>query len=314
MTPSLPDLRAFLMVSKLESFAAAAKALHLSQPALSRRIAGLEDQLGVRLVDRTTRSVALTALGKRFVADVGHVIDDLDRSLVKLHDVAHLEAGDVTVGCIFSVVHHFLLEVIGSFRAQHPNVMVRLVEESGDAVLASVKSGQADFAISYTGMEDPDVDFTPLLKEPFVVACRSEHPIAKRKSIGWQELGQHPYALVSHESRIRFFIDQALAGVGRLPRPVCEVRHISTLIGIVETGLAVAVVPQLTLPSASSSVVGVPLEGPKITRTVGMLCRTGRSLSPAAESFAKILTDAIRVQSSATRRGRGDSRPRRRKP
>jgi len=293
-TPSLPDLRAFVIVSKLESFAAAAKALHLSQPALSRRIAGLEDLLGVRLLDRTTRNVALTAVGQRFLADVGQVLNELDRSVLSLHDVARLQAGDVRIGCIFSVVHHFLLGVIGAFREQHPQVLVKLVEESGDEVLASVKTGQCDFAISYTGMHDPDVEFTPLLKEPFVVACRPEHPLARRRSLRWEELREHPYALVSHESRVRFLIDHALEGVGSLPRPVCEVRHVSTLIGIVETGMAVAVVPQLTLPNPPAPVVGVPLEEPVITRTVGMLRRRGRSLSPAAEVLAQSLVAAMR--------------------
>lgn len=307
-TPSLPDLRAFATVGKLQSFAAAAKALHLSQPALSRRIASLEDLLGVRLLDRTTRSVALTAVGRRFLADIGQVLNDLDRSVVSLHDVARLEAGDVTVGCIFSVVHHFLLEVIGAFREQHPRVMVKLVEESGDEVLASVKSGQADFAISYTGMHDPDVEFTPLLKEPFVVACRPEHPLAKRRSLRWDEIGDYPYALVSHESRIRFLIDQALENAGPLPRPVCEVRHVSTLIGMVETGLAIAVVPQLTLPNAPAPVVGVPLEQPVITRTVGMLRRRGRSLSPAAEALARILLEEIRARDKAARPARARRR------
>lgn len=304
MTPSIADLRAFVTVSELRSFAAAAKKLHLSQPALSRRISGLENLLGVRLFDRTTRTVALTALGQRFLGQVRHVLLDLDRSVVSLHDVAHLEAGDVTIGCIFSVVHHFLLEVIGAFREQHPNVLVRIVEEGGDQVLASVKSGLADFAISYTGMHDPEVDFTPLLKEPFVVACHPAHPLAKRKSMRWEELADHAYALVSHESRVRVLIDQALAGVDRLPRPVFEVRHVSTLIGIVEKGLAVAVVPQLTLPHAPAPVVGVPLEDPVITRTVGLLRRTGRSLSPAAEAVAQLLTEAIRAKGQAGKRRR----------
>ena len=304
MTPSIADLRAFVTVSELRSFAAAAKKLHLSQPALSRRISGLENLLGVRLFDRTTRTVALTALGQRFLGQVRHVLLDLDRSVVSLHDVAHLEAGDVTIGCIFSVVHHFLLEVIGAFREQHPNVLVRIVEEGGDQVLASVKSGLADFAISYTGMHDPEVDFTPLLKEPFVVACHPAHPLAKRKSMRWEELADHPYALVSHESRVRVLVDQALAGVDRLPRPVFEVRHVSTLIGIVEKGLAVAVVPQLTLPHAPAPVVGVPLEDPVITRTVGLLRRTGRSLSPAAEAVAQLLTEAIRAKGQAGKRRR----------
>ena len=302
MNASLPDLRAFVMVSRHESFASAARALHLSQPALSRRIAALEEAIGVRLFDRTTRSVALTALGQRFLEDISRVLDDLDRSVVNLHDVAHLEAGDVTIGCIFSVVHHFLLQAIARFREQHPRVMIKLVEESGEAVLGSVKTGRADFAISYTGMQDPDVEFTPLLKEPFVVACRPEHPLAARRAVTWKDLAGHPYALVSHESKLRLLIDQALAGLDRLPRPVCEVQHVSTLIGLVETGVAVAVVPQLTLPERSASVVGVALKDPVITRTVGMLRRRGRSLSPAAEAVSRILTEAIRGAGPQARR------------
>ena len=290
--PTLADLRAFVTVGELQSFAAAAKVLHLSQPALSRRIANLEEQLGVRLFDRTTRSVALTLLGRRFLAEVRGVIDTLDRSVVGLHDVAHLQAGDVTMGCVFSAVHHFLPGVIRSFRERNPAVMVRIVEEGADEVLASVKDGEADFALNYTGMQDPEVEFTPLLKESFVLACRRDHPLATRRSVGWADLAEHPYALVSHASRNRVLIDQALAGVGRLPRPVCEVRHVSTLIGLVDSGLAIAVVPQLTLPDAGGNVVGIPLADPAIHRTIGMIRKRGRSLSPAAEALAALVTQA----------------------
>ena len=302
MKPSLADLRAFVTVGQLRSFAAAARALHLSQPALSRRIAHLEDQLGVRLFDRTTRSVALTLLGERFLGQVRSVIADLDRSVVSLHDVAHLEAGDVTVGCVFSAVHQFLPPVIRTFRERHPRVLVRIIEEGADEVLACVKSGQADFALNYTGMQDPEVEFTPLLKEPFVLACPVGHPLAKRRAVRWEELAEHPYALVSQESRNRVLIDQALAEMAKLPRPVCEVRHVSTLIDLVEHGLAVGIVPRLTLPGAAGNVVGVPLESPEITRTIGLVRRSGRSLSPAAEAFARALTQAGRASAKPARR------------
>ena len=209
MKPTLADLRAFVTVGELQSFAAAAKALHLSQPALSRRISHLEHLLGVRLFDRTTRSVELTPLGQRFLAQVRNVITDLDRSVVDLHDVAHLEAGDVTIGCVFSAVHHFLPAVIRTYRERHPHVLVRIIEEGADEVLQSVKSGEADFALNYTGMQDPEVAFTPLLKEPFVLACPVGHPLARRPSVRWAEIGDYPYALVSHASRNRVLIDQA---------------------------------------------------------------------------------------------------------
>lgn len=299
MKPSLADLRAFTAVGQLQSFAAAARVLHLSQPALSRRISHLEALLGVRLFDRTTRSVELTPLGRRFLGEVRGAIDELDRSVVSLHDVAHLEAGDVTVGCVFSAVHHFLPPVIRAFRQKHPNVLVRIIEEGADEVLASVKHGEADFALNYTGMQDPEIEFTALLKEPFVLACPADHPLARKRSVRWEELAKHPYALVSHESRNRVLIDQALAGAAQFPRPLCEVRHVSTLIGVVENGLAVAVVPQLTLPRNGGSVVGVRLERPAITRTIGLLRRRGRSMSPAASAFAQLLTQAGRARAKA---------------
>jgi DNA-binding transcriptional LysR family regulator len=302
LKPSLADLRAFVTVGQLQSFAAAAKALHLSQPALSRRISHLEDLLGVRLFDRTTRSVALTLLGRRFLGQIGGLIEDLDRSVLSLRDAAELEAGDVTIGCVFSAVHHFLPPLIRTFREQHPGVLVRIIEEGADEVLASVKDGDADFALNYIGMQDPEVEFTPLLKEPYVLACAADHPLAKRRSVRWEELAQYPHARVSHASRNRLFIDQALAEVPPLPRPVCEVRHVSTLIGLVENGLGVAVVPQLTLPRRPATVVGVPLHEPSIGRTIGMIRRSGRSFSPAAAAFVQLLTQASRSGAKTPRR------------
>lgn len=301
--PSLADLRAFITVAETQSFAAAARTLYLSQPALSRRISHLEDMLGVRLFDRTTRNVELTALGRHFRGQIRGLVEDLDRSVLSLRDAAELEAGDVTIGCVLSTVHHFMPPLINAFRKEHPRVLVRIVEEGADEVLACVKQGDADFALNYIGMQDPEVEFTPLLKEPYVLACPAGHPLAKRRSVGWEELAAYPHARVSHDSRNRLFIDQALADMPSLPRPVCEVRHVSTLIGMVENGVGIAVVPQLTLPRKPAAVVGVRLENPAISRPIGIIRRAGRSLSPAAQAFADLLADsASRAMPKAARR------------
>lgn len=303
LKPSLADLRAFVTVAELRSFAGAAKALHLSQPALSRRISHLEELLGVRLFDRTTRSVEATVLGLRFHEQVRGLVGDLDRSVLSLRDAAELETGDVTIACVFSAVHHFLPPVVRAFRERHPRVLVRIVEAGADEVLASVKHGEADLAINYIGMQDPEIEFTPLLREPYVLACPAGHPLAKRRSVKWAELADYPHARVSHASRNRLIIDQALAELPPLPRPIVEVRHVSTLLGIVEMGMGVAVVPQLTLPRAPAAVVGVKLEDPAISRTMAIIRRSGRSLSPAAAAFASMLTQA----------GRGALKPRQRR-
>jgi len=301
--PSLADLRAFTTVAETQSFAAAARALFLSQPALSRRISHLENMLDVRLFDRTTRNVELTVLGRHFLSQIRGPMEELDRSVLSLRDAAELETGDVTIGCVLSAVHHFMPPLINAFRKEHPRVLVRIIEEGADEVLACVKQGEADLALNYIGMQDPEVEFTPLLKEPYVLACRADHPLARRRSVGWEELAAYPHARVSQASRNRLFIDQALAELPALPRPVCEVRHVSTLIGMVENGMGIAVVPQLTLPRMPAAVVGVRLENPAITRPVGIIRRAGRSLSPAAQAFADLLAaNAIRATPKAARR------------
>jgi DNA-binding transcriptional LysR family regulator len=307
-SPGLADLRAFITAARLRSFAAAAKALHLSLPAFSRRISNLEARLQVRLFDRTTRSVELTHLGAGFLRQITPVVDDLDRSVLALRDAAQLESGDVTIGCVFSAVHHFLPAVIRSYREQHPNVLVRILEQGADGVLASVQHGEADFGINYIGMQEPDVDFTALLKEPYVLACRADHALGARQVVRWDELAAWDQVRVSQASRNRIFIDQALTDLPPLPRPVCEVRHVSTLIGLVEAGLGVAVVPQLTLPRQPATVVGIRLERPTITRTIGIIQRTGRSLSPAADAFVELLVRGRRAAASGRRKAAGSPR------
>ena len=116
--------------------------------------------------------------------------------------------------------------------------------------------------------------------------------------VRWEELARYPHARVSHASRNRLFIDQALAELPPLPRPSCEVRHVSTLIGMVENGLGVAIVPRLTVPRPPAAVVGIRLEQPAIHRTLALVKRSGRSLSPAAAAFAKLVTDASRTTRS----------------
>ena len=297
-TPGLADLRAFITAAEQPSFAAAAKALHLSLPAFSRRISNLEARLGVKLFDRTTRSVQLTLLGTRFLREVTPVVQDLDRSVHGLRDAAQLESGDVTIACVFSAVHHFLPPVIDDYRKRHPNVLVRILEQGADGVFASVKHGEADFGINYIGMQESEVDFTLLLKEPYVLACRADHALGGRRSVKWEELAQWDQVRVSQASRNRVLIDQAFAELPALARPVCEVRHVSTLIGLVEAGLGIAVVPQLTVPRRPASVVGIPLE-PAVTRTIGIIQRAGTTLSPAAHAFARLV-----IESSRKRRAR----------
>lgn len=299
MNFDLADLRAFVAVADLGSFRAAAAELHLSQPALSRRIYKLEEALGVRLFDRTTRSVNLTTVGREFSRKARELLNGLEESLLGIRDVAERVTGEVTIACVPSAVRYFLPHVLKQYHEQYPRIVVRIVDEGADQVLSTVVRSEADFGLNYIGTQEPNVEFEPILKESFVVACRRDHPLARQRKVTWAELNAFDYMTVAKGSGNRLLLDLAVTELPVRPRWFCEVRHVSSLVSLVEAGLGVAAVPRLSMPASDHPLlVSVPLVDPAVTRTVGLIRRRGRVLSPAAQQLYELL--AI----SKTKRGK----------
>ena len=302
MNFDLGDLRAFVAVAELASFRAAAEAIHLSQPALSRRVDKLEDALGVRLFDRDTRNVELTAVGRDFVRKARTLLDDLDAMLMGVRDVAANRWGQVTLACIPSTVYYFLPTVLRQYHARFPRIRVRIIDESANEVLSAVVHGEAELGLAITGSDEPTIDFEPLLTEPFVAACHRDHPLARCRSVTWAELRNHDFMTVDKASGNRLVLDLALASKRERPQACFEVRHVSTLVGFVESGLGVAAVPRLSMPrKGHPALVSVPIVQPEVTRTVGLIKRRGRSLSPAAEHLHEMLRAVARKQVPAAK-------------
>ena len=147
----LNDLLAFRAVAELSSFRKAAESVHLSQPAFSRRIDKLEQALGVRLLERTTRRVTLTAVGRDFERKVRELLDDLDATLLGIRGVAATRMGEVTVACIPSTVYYYLSHVIRRYHERSPKVRVKVLDASANEVLAAVSRGEADFGLNFMG-------------------------------------------------------------------------------------------------------------------------------------------------------------------
>ena len=286
MNFDLPDLRAFVAVAKLGSFRAAADELHLSQPALSRRIEKLEAALGVRLFHRTTRKVDMTTVGREFSHRANELLNSLEQSLMGIRDVAAQVSGEVTLACIPSAVRYFLPGILMAYHQRYPRIMVRIIDQGANEVLTTLLRNEADFGLNYIGTQEPDLEFKPILKESFVVACRPEHPLARKKKVTWDELSAHDYMSVTKDSGNRFLLDLALTDNPKRPRWYCEAQHVSTLVSLVEAGMGVAAVPRLSMPpDGHPTLVSVPLVNPVITRTVGLIRRRGRPLSPAAQQL-----------------------------
>lgn len=295
----LAELRAFIAVADHASFSAAAAELHLSQSALSRRIERLENALGAKLFERTTRKVALSAVGREFLRRARELLDGLEESMMNIREVAEKMRGEVTVACVPSAVRYFLPQVLRDYHRLYPNIVLRIVDEGANGVLAAVERSEADFGLNYIGTQEPDVDFEPILKEPFVLACRRDHVLAKRKKVSWAELNEHEYMTVTKASGNRMVLDQALTDTPLRPRWFCEVRHVLTIVGLVEAGLGIAAVPRLAMPPADHPLlVSVPLVEPAVERTIGLIRLRARHLPPAAQQ----LYDMIRAMGSVPAR------------
>jgi DNA-binding transcriptional LysR family regulator len=286
MNFDLNDLLAFRAVAELGSFRKAAESIHLSQPAFSRRIDKLEQALGARLLERTTRRVNLTSVGRDFNSQLRQILNALDTTLLGIRGVAATRMGEVTVACVPSAVNYFLSHVITLYHQRYPKIRIKIIDESANDVLVAVARGDADFGLNFVGSQESDVEFEPLLEESYVAACHRKHPLADKKQVSWAELSKYDYITAGKGSGNRFLLDQALAGVPDRPQSMYETQHGTTMIGLVEAGLGVAVVPAMAMPQADHPLlVSIPLVDPVVRRKMGLIRRRNAMLTPAAQQL-----------------------------
>jgi len=291
MNLDIPGLQAFARIAELGSFHQAAEALHLSQSALSRRISKLEQGLGVRLLDRTTRKVRLTAVGRDFLPQARRLIEELAQSLDGLRDMAKRGAGQVSVACVPTAAFTVLPPVIRDYSAKHPDNRIRILDLHANEVLQAVQGGDAEFGLTLSGADAPEIEAEALFEDPFVLACHPDHLLARRKTVKWAELEQHRVITVGRLSGNRALLDFGLPG--NLPRQrwTYEVQHsFSTGLALALAGIGVIAVPELALAGQRDArLVSRPLVEPRLTRTLAVIRRRGVTLSPAAQEFLTML-------------------------
>jgi DNA-binding transcriptional LysR family regulator len=284
------DLRAFLSVVDLESFHRAAEALHLSQPALSRRIQKLEQAIGAPLLERTTRHVAPTALGRELIPLVQRMLEEFDGSLFTIRDVGQNRGGLVTIACLPTAAFYFLPTVIRQFNAEYPNIRFRILDLPATDGLQAVSRGEVEFGINLMGNSDPDLTFERIAEDPFVLAARKDHPLAAKDHVDWQDLAPYQLITVHRSSGNRTLLDAALAKSNIKLRWFYEVTHLSTSLGLVEAGLGISVLPRMATPQGEHPfLITRPIGHPEISRIIGVVRRRGSTLSPAAERFLDML-------------------------
>jgi DNA-binding transcriptional LysR family regulator len=284
------DLRAFSLVMELGNFHRAAEALNLSQPALSRRIKKLEEAVGAKLFERNTRNVTPTAVGRELVPLVRRLLDEFDSSLFSLRDVGVRRGGLISIACIPTAAFYFLPAVIRRFNEKYPDIKFRILDLPANDGLDAVARGEVEFGINMMGASNAELDFLPLVDDPFVLAVRKDHPLAKQEAVRWLDLSPHRVITVHRSSGNRTLLDAALAQSNMKLDWFYEVTHLSTSLGLVEAGLGIAVLPRMATPVGDHPfLVTRPIEGPTVSRTIGVIRRRGLKLSPTAQHFLEML-------------------------
>ena len=203
----------FLSVAKYGSFSAAAKALYISQPALSSDIAKLEKELGIKLFFRTGRGIRLTEAGDLLAEYVTKAMTFIDAGEDKIRDLLDLKAGHLTVGASDMTLKFFLLEYISVFRETYPDVRVKVTNAPSPRTLAALRSGEIDFGVITSSGDDgecSDIDLKALRTVKDVFVCHPDCPLAKKKKVNVQELRDYPLIMLEGETSTGKYVKQML--------------------------------------------------------------------------------------------------------
>ena len=284
MNVTLRQLRVFIEVARLQSFSRAGDEIGLTQSAVSRCVRELEGEIGLKLIDRTTREVQLTDVGGNLVSSVSRLLIDLDDALREIREIGEQRRGRVIVAASPTVACRLMPRVVASCGRQFPYITLGLRDDVQSDVVRKVKSGEVDFGVIIGPFSADDLLGESLMTDSFCLVCRDDHPLAAREQVAWTELEGQQLVMLDYASGSRPIIDAAMQEHGVGATVVQELGHSATVFGLVEAGVGVSVLPWLALPlPAGASLVARPLI-PRAERTVELVRRRDRSLSPAAEA------------------------------
>jgi len=285
-------VEAFIAIAELESFQKAARKLHITQTALTRRLQNLEALLGVKLVERTTRSVALSSLGQAFLPQARRLLSELAAALLEIQETGKAQRGNVSIACVPTVGIQYLPRIIQEYAALFPGNRIQILDHNSSGVADAVLRREAEFGIQIGGARHPELVSVPLLKDRFVLICRDDHALAQTKRLSWKQLQPHPLIFVGAGSGNRPLLEAALGVRNLRIQSQYEVQRSSTAVGLVAAGVAAAIVPSLAIQKGAYPRIKIAaVTDPVVSRTLVLVSRKASHLSPAAQALYDMIRD-----------------------
>lgn len=288
--PSVRQLRAFVAVYHAGQVSAAAEQLALTQPAVTVLLRELEDKLGVRLFDRSTRALRRTEAAVEALGYAERALAELEALGTSMAELAGARRGRVRIAATSTVAQTLLPGVLRSFLASHPEVKVEIEDLAPSEFVETLLAGRVDFGVGTLHAAVPGLRERAFLEDVLAAVAPGGPGFPAGKPITWKQLAALPLVTVKAGYGVRGRIDAAAESAGVQLRIVHEVSLLTTAVALAESGLGVAVVPSSMLGrDGRGNLVARKLTRPAVPRNVAVIHKQERSLSPAAQAFADLL-------------------------
>jgi len=290
----LRQLRYLVALAEERHFTRAAAREHVAQPALSQQIRRLERELGLPLVERTTRKVALTEAGARLVERARRALGEIEAGQAELQELAGIRTGRVRIGAIQALGPLDLPLLLAAFHERHPGVELAVREEPSETLAAMVQDGSLDLAFLSVGDRAAfrKLALRQLATEELVALLPAGHRLASRRRLRIADLRDEQFIGYRAGATIRQLLLSAAAEAGFQPRVAFESNEVPRIRALVGRGLGVSVLPSSAGTPAHDAIAVVPLRGPTLRRDVTLAWPAERVQSPAAAAFVELAQQA----------------------
>lgn len=289
MNYTLKQLRVFVAVARQGSFSLAGQVIGLSQSAVSHSIKELETELGVKLLDRTTREVQLTPAGRQLASQLAVQLEELNNTLLESGRYGGQRSVTVRLAASQTISARLMPMCLAQAQIEYPEIRLRLQDSVQQSVLQSVLNATVDFGIVIDPQNSDEFESQPILNDPFLLLCRQDDPLSQAATLCWQDLQGWDMVLQDYASGSRALIDSVFIQQQISPQIVQQVGHPVTLYPMVEAEIGISILPALALPLPSGSHLVVRRIYPEVYRTLMLIRRKNRSLSPAAEAIWQLV-------------------------
>lgn len=297
-------LKTFCDVVELQSFSEAAKINHLTQSAVSQQISHIENEYGVRMIERAQRNLTLTPAGDLFFKACKEILQKLDDTKISINEISNVVAGTIKLESIYTIGLHDLPKFVQRFMSTFPDVQLHLNYRHAAEIYHDILSNMAHLGVVAHPQKNRQLDIHSCWKEKLLVITPPNHKFGRKKNISLKMLDNEPFIAFERNIPTRKIIDKAFRQYQVQPKIVMTLDNIEMMKRVVQNGTAVSIVPENSIQEEiqKGTLVAIKISDIALERDIAIISKRGRILSIAEKKFISLLREGIDLNENAARK------------